>query len=84
MTEKMTHQRDARKHPSLALYFPLLLGRRVKAHYCNIASSSGWQQDQCTSRLSITISLSTETQTSLLRAGGDAQIALAATARQEN
>lgn len=84
MTEKMTHQIDACKHPSPAVYFPLLLGRRVKARYCNVASSSSCQQGQRTPGLSVTVSLSTEMLTSLLRAGGDAQIALAAIARQEN
>lgn len=84
MTEKVAHQRHSCKHPSLTVYFPLLFGRGVKARCCNVASSSGCQQGQRTPGLSVTVSLSTETLTSLLRAGGDAQIAVAAIARQEN
>lgn len=67
----------------LTVYFSLLLDRRVKACYCNIASCSGCQPGQCLPGLSVTVSLTTGTLTLLLGAGGDAQIALAATARQE-
>lgn len=61
MTEKTTHQRDARKHLSLAVCFALLLSRRGKARYCNISPSSCCQQGQRTPGLSVTVSLSTET-----------------------
>lgn len=80
----MTHQRDARKRCSLAVCFPLLLGRRVRTRYCNVASASGCQRGQRALGLSVTVSLSTEALTLLLRAGGDARIASVATARQEN
>lgn len=63
---------------------PASLGRRVKVPYGNVASSGGCQRGQRTPGLSVTVSLSTEMLTSLPRAGGDAQVALAATARQEN
>lgn len=67
----------------LAVYFFLLLGRRVKARYCNVASFSSCQRGQWPPGLSVTVSLSTETLTPPLGAGGDAQIALATSARQE-
>lgn len=84
LPEKMTHQRDARKCCSLAVYFPLLLGRRVRTRCCNVASASGCQRGQRALGLSVTVSLSTEALTLLLGAGGDAQIASVATARQES
>lgn len=50
---------------------------------CNVPSSSSCQRGQRTLGLSVTVSLSTEMGTSLLRAEGDAWIALPATAGQE-